>query len=438
MENNKFSLPRGTADILPENVGLWQSLESRAREVLANYNYKEIRTPLFEETELFARSMGQTSDVVQKQMLTLQPNQREGETGQSSKIFSLRPEGTASVVRAYVENHFDKKEALTKFFYIGPMFRGERPQKGRLRQFHQIGVEAIGPESASPYLDAEVIALSLELLKALGVKEYTLKINSLGSPEDKKNFSKMLRDFISKDKAQLCPTCQDRLDRNVFRILDCKNKSCQSLVQNLSLSTAFLSEESKKYYTQVKENLRNLNIIYQEVPTLVRGLDYYTQIVFEITSASLGSQDALGAGGRYDGLIKELGGSEEVDGIGFSLGLERILLAQQESLAIKKEQPLDVFIVTLDESLLEKGFKLLSSLREKNIVIDMSYKVSSLKSQMRLADKMAARYVALLGQDELAQGVVTLKNMATGNQEKVAFDAVVQKVNEDRKNSAED
>jgi histidyl-tRNA synthetase len=428
MEPNTFFLPRGTADILPENIAPWQEIEATVRGILKNYNYKEIRTPLFEETELFARSMGQTSDVVQKQMLTLQPNQREGEAGQSSKMFSLRPEGTASVVRSYIENNFDKKEPLTKFFYIGAMFRGERPQKGRLRQFHQIGVEAIGPESASPYLDAEMIGLAIELLKALGVSDYQLKINTLGSPEDKKRFSQMLRELISKEQSKLCPTCQERLERNVFRILDCKNKECQGIVANLELGTSFLSEESQKYYAQVKSALRSLNIKYQEVPTLVRGLDYYTQVVFEITSPSLGSQDALGAGGRYDGLIEELGGSSQVDGIGFSLGIERIILAQKQPQEVKKEQGIDVFVVTLDEPSFEKGFGILNLLRQKNMVSDMSYKGSSLKSQMRLADKMAARYVVLLGQDEIAKSVVTLKNMATGDQEQVSFDQVVEAI----------
>jgi len=430
MEKNKFSLPRVTADILPESILQWQSLEAKAREILTNFNYKEIRTPLFEETELFARSMGATSDVVQKQMLNLQPNQREGETGQSSKIFSLRPEGTASIVRSYIENNFDKKEALTKLFYIGPMFRGERPQKGRLRQFHQLGVEAIGPNSASPYLDAEVIALSIELLKALGVSQYHLKINSLGSLEDKARFSAMLRELISKDKSRLCPTCQERLDRNVFRILDCKSKECQALVKGLNIGTSFLSEESQKYYKQVKKALQSLQIVYEEVPALVRGLDYYTQIVFEITSANLGSQDALGAGGRYDGLVEELGGSSEVDGIGFSLGMERICLAQDQSLMASKEGALDVFVVAMDEQSFEKGFTLLSALRQEGIKGDISYKISSLKSQMRLADKMAARFVILLGQDEIAKSVVTLKNMATGDQEQVPFDQIVDCVKE--------
>ena len=426
MERNPFSLPRGTADILPETISQWQVIELTARAILKNYNYKEIRTPLFEETELFARSMGQTSDVVQKQMLTLQPNQREGETGQSSKMFSLRPEGTASVVRAYIENNLDKKEPLTKFFYIGPMFRGERPQKGRLRQFHQIGVEAIGPESASPYLDAEMIGLSIALLKALGVSDYELKINSLGSLDDKARFSQILRDSLGAKRSQLCPTCQERFERNVFRILDCKSKDCQALVSGLELGTSSLSQESQEYYAKVKQALRSLNIKYQEVPTLVRGLDYYTQIVFEITSPSLGSQDALGAGGRYDGLIEELGGPAQVDGMGFSIGVERVILAQKASLEEKKNDGVDVFIVTLDAQSSERGFRILDLLRQNNIVSDMSYKGSSLKSQMRLADKMAARYVILLGQDEIAKSVATVKNMATGDQEQVSLDCIVE------------
>jgi len=430
MEKNKFSLPRGTADILPDMIGAWQTIEATARAILRNYNYKEIRTPLFEETELFARSMGQTSDVVQKQMLTLQPNQREGETGQSSKVFSLRPEGTASIVRSYIENNFDKKETLTKLFYIGPMFRGERPQKGRLRQFHQIGVEAIGPNSASPYLDAETISLSIALLKALGIEEYTLKINSLGSPEDKKRFSEVLRDLIARDRSKLCPTCQERLDRNVFRILDCKSKDCQAIVQGLKLGSNFLSEDSQKYFKQVKDALFNLGVKFEEVPTLVRGLDYYTQVVFEITSASLGSQDALGAGGRYDGLLQELGGSSEVDGIGFSLGVERILLAQQKPLTQEQAPGVDVFIIALDQPSFEKGFMMLNALRQQGIAGDIGYKVSSLKSQMRLADKMAARFVILLGEDEIAKSVVTLKNMTTGDQSQVSFDRVVEIVKE--------
>lgn len=432
-DTKKFSLPRGTADILPVDVCRWQEIEKTARDILRAYNYKEMRTPLFEETELFARSMGATSDIVQKQMLNLQPNKREGEEGQSQKIFSLRPEGTAAIVRSYIENSFDRKEGLTKLFYIGAMFRGERPQKGRLRQFHQIGVEAIGPKAASPYLDAEAISLSVELLKAFGVNDYTLKINSLGTPKDKEQLAKILREKILSEKPKLCPTCQERFDRNIFRILDCKSKDCQTLVAKVNLGITFLSPESEKYYSKVKDSLRALGVNFQEVPTLVRGLDYYTQVVFEITSPSLGSQDALGAGGRYDGLVAELGGSKDVEGIGFSLGMERILLAQAQGKEISEEkpgQPIDVFVIALDEALFEKGFKILSALRKEKISSDIGYKISSLKNQMSLANKLAARYVMILGQDEVAQGNATLKNMATGEQSPVALDKIVSTLKE--------
>ncbi len=424
---NKFSLPRGTADILPQEVRLWQDIEAKARSLFDLYHYQEIRTPVFEETELFARSMGATSDVVQKQMLTLQPNQREGESGQSSKIFSLRPEGTASVVRSYIENSLDRKEALTKLFYIGPMFRGERPQKGRLRQFYQIGVEAIGPNSASPYLDAEIMGLSVALLKAFGVKDHVLKINTLGSLEDKQNVSTVLREMIGDQKASLCPTCQQRLDRNVFRVLDCKNQECQKIVAGLKLGVSLLSQQSQEYYAQVKKALGLLGVSFQEVPTLVRGLDYYTQVVFEITSPSLGSQDALGAGGRYNGLVQELGGSEGVDAVGFSLGMERIILARQ---AVPEPQArgVDVFVAPIDDKAFESAFQIMNTLRQQGLASDMSYKTASLKSQMRLADKLSARYVCILGEDEMNQNAVTLKDMTTGSQEKISREEIVEKI----------
>lgn len=425
-ENKKFNLPRGAADILPNDVTRWQVIEQTARDILRAYNYKEIRTPLFEETELFARCMGATSDVVQKQMLNLQPNKREGEEGQSQKLYSLRPEGTASVVRSYIENSLDRKEGLTKFFYIGAMFRGERPQKGRLRQFHQIGAEAIGPNAASPYLDAEVISLSVELLKAFGINDYVLKVNSLGTPEDKKNLANVLREKILSEKFKLCPTCQERFERNIFRILDCKSKECQTLIAKFNLGISFLSSESEAYYTKVKNNLKMLGVKFEEVPTLVRGLDYYTQVVFEITSPSLGSQDALGAGGRYDKLVAELGGSKDVEGIGFSLGMERVLLASVSK--EESEKPAvgpDVFVIALDEILFEKGFQLLNDLRRQKISSDISYKTSSLKNQMSQANKIAARFVIILGQDEMAKGVVVLKDMEKSEQETVSIDKIV-------------
>ena len=406
----QFLAPRGTSDILPENIPSWRRIEEKARQLLETYGYREIRTPAFEETELFNRSLGQTSDVVQKQMLNLE---KEG--------LSLRPEGTASIVRSYIENSLDKKEPISKLYYMGPMFRGERPQKGRLRQFHQIGLEAIGPQTTSVFLDAEVIALGHGLLKAFGVKDFRLKINTLGTSEDKENFSKKLREQLKTHTKELCEDCQGRFNRNVFRILDCKNKTCQAVVVKLDLSHSHLSGESQEYFKNLKEALNSLSISFEESPRLVRGLDYYTHTVFEIAGSSLGSQDALGAGGRYNNLVSDLGGSK-VDAVGFALGIERILL----SLEKREKEPshFKVFIIALEEKFTPKAFSLLSKLRDKGIASDMSYKVSSVKSQMRLADRLKTPFVVILGEDEDKKGVVTLKNMQTGDQKEIAFENI--------------
>lgn len=405
----KFSLPRGTADILPEEVPLWLSLEARAREVLGCYNYKEIRTPVFEEAALFKRSLGQTSDVVKKQLLELVSSKEEG--------FALRPEGTAAVARSYIENSMDRREGVTKLFYIGPMFRGERPQKGRLRQFHQIGVEVIGPQTASPYLDAEVIALNVHLLKAFGLEQFTLKINTLGSPEDKENLSGILRRELNPQTAHLCPDCRERFDRNVFRILDCKHKECRAVVENLRLGYEYLSDAGREYYGKVKEALRGLDVAFEEVPSLVRGLDYYTHTVFEICAGSLGSQDAVSAGGRYNNLVAQLKGPE-ADAIGFALGMERVLLAMppQEKL---QEGGLEAYLIALDEPSLQTACRIADALRRAGIRSDVGYRISSMKSQMRLADKAGARSVVIIGEQELQKQCVTLKDMARGVQAEV-------------------
>ena len=416
-----ISSPRGTSDILPEEVLGWQFVEKAARRQFLYYGYREIRTPLFEETELFARSVGQTSDIVQKQMLNLAA-QGAGSDADDMKnsLLSLRPEGTASIVRSYIQNNLDKKERLSKWFYIGPMFRGERPQKGRLRQFHQIGVEAIGPDSGSPYLDAEVIGLSVCILRESGVDDFNLKLNTLGTLEDKENFSKYLRSVLSSRLDALCPDCRNRYERNVFRVLDCKNKSCKEVVKDLQLDYSYLSETSRNYYESVKAALDSLGIVYQEDPRLVRGLDYYTHTVFELSCSRLGSQDALGAGGRYNHLVKELGGPD-VGAIGFALGMERMLLAKAED-ATLKSSPVQVYVVALDEKFFPRAFQLLQFLRKKEISADINFSSSGLKSQMRQANKSGAGFVAMIGEEEFIQGKVTLKNMADGSQEQILLD----------------
>ncbi|MCA9399311.1 MAG: histidine--tRNA ligase, partial [Candidatus Omnitrophica bacterium] len=418
--DKKFLIPRGTSDVLPAEIPAWQALENQSRRLFQVYNYKEIRTPVFEETELFARSMGQTSDVVQKQMLNLAS--QKADVGLSG--LSLRPENTASVVRSYIQNSLDKKEGLSKLFYIGPMFRGERPQKGRLRQFHQIGVEAIGPNSANPYLDAEIIALAVKLLNSLGLKNFKLRMNTLGTPKDKENYSKILRKELKSFLENLPADIRARYIQNIFRILDSKDKDCKAAVAKLDIGHAYLSEESRAYFSQVKEALDSLNVAYVEDTNLVRGLDYYTHTVFEISDESLGAQDALGAGGRYGGLVHQLGGGEDIDAMGFALGAERILLALNGQVPAQ-EETLRVFIVGMDDQAVKKGFEFMSILRQNSIPSDMSFKAASMKSQMRLANKTGAEYVLILGEEELQKETATIKNMKTGEQEDVGFDNIV-------------
>ena len=411
-----FATPRGTTDIT-DDVHLWQQLEFQARRILHVYGFREIRTPIYEESDLFKRSLGQTSDVVNKQLLELAP--------QGDEQYALRPEGTAAVVRSYLQNDLDKKESLSKLYYIGPMFRGERPQKGRLRQFHQIGVEAIGPNSASPYLDAEVLRLAMHLLKDLGVKEPRLKINSLGSKEDKEHISVWLRGEFAKHKEQLCPDCQTRFERNVFRVLDCKQESCRKLVATVVIHLP-LSQESTDYFTAVQKALTTLGVEFHIAPHLVRGLDYYTHTVFEITASGLGSQDAIGAGGRYSGLVHELGGDEKVNfgAIGFALGMERVLLSK--GIADVQAPGIDVYVIAMDTVYLPQAFALLDALRQAGISADLSYNGGSLKSQMNRANKANAGYALILGENEVKNNAVALKDMQLGKQEIVGLDVVVE------------
>lgn len=408
----KYSQPRGTNDILPAEIPLWLALEETSRNILNRYGYREIRTPSFEETALFVRSLGQTSDVVQKQMLNLATEKQDG--------LSLRPEGTAAIVRSYIENDIDKKWQLAKLFYIGPMYRGERPQKGRLRQFHQIGVEAIG--ISNPYLDADVISLSARLLEGFGISDYKIKINTLGSPQDKENFSKHLRQQLKPSLSKLCEDCQQRFERNVFRILDCKVEGCRAVVQSLDLGQSHLSQESKDYFNQVKEALTALQVSFEVSPFLVRGLDYYTHTAFEISHESLGSQDAIGAGGRYDNLVEELGGAK-AGAIGFALGIERILIVKSQGVELT-DPKIDSFIVTMGDAAYKKGFLLLNEIRKSSVSCEMNYEKASVKSQMRLADKYGARLVIILGDDELKDNMVVLKDMRTGTQEKISISSI--------------
>ena len=397
----------GTKDILPEETSSWQTIETTARKIFSFYNYQEIRTPIIEEAALFNRTLGATTEIVQKQMFLIH-NQQD--------IYALRPEGTASIVRSYLENNLDKTIGFTKLYYIGPMFRLERPQKGRLRQFHHIGVEAIGSGSAS--LDIEVISLAEQLLQSFGITGYQIKINSLGCAKDKQALSAALKKSLAEKLTQLCADCQLRAKNNVLRILDCKNEDCQKIVKTIGLEHAHLCPDCLEHFQEVKCGLTNLGIPFLTAPQLVRGLDYYNRTVFEITHNALGSQDALGAGGRYNNLIQELGGPE-LGAIGFAFGVERLLLVPN---TLKQDLPKNlVYLIALGEAAKSASIKILNQLRHAQISIDTDYLNRSLKGAMRAANDAQAKYVLILGDDELNKDVITLKDMSTGGQKEVTL-----------------
>lgn len=412
----KFTTPRGTKDILPEEIPLWNQVEETCRRQLGLYGYREIRTPLFEESALFVRSLGTASDIVSKQMLNVA-------TAGKEERYSLRPEATAAIVRAYLEHNLDKKEGFVRLFYVGPMFRGERPQKGRLRQFHHIGVEAIG--LTSPWLDAEIIILAVRVLEALGISGFNLKMNSLGCEKDEARLAQVLKESLKDKLPEFCADCQARFDKNIFRLLDCKENSCRQLVAKLNLTDKYLCPECGDYFNAVQEKLKLLKIPFTVSNTLVRGLDYYTHTVFEISHPDLGAQDALGAGGRYDNLVKELGG-EAKGAMGFAFGFERLLLAMPKA----KPQPAQtaVFIACLGEPAQQSGFLLLDDLRKNGISSTMAYTPLSFKSQLRQADDLNTKLVVLIGDEEIRDQQFTLKDMSTGTQEKISAQAIIEEI----------
>ncbi|MBM3246343.1 MAG: histidine--tRNA ligase [Candidatus Omnitrophica bacterium] len=406
-----FKRITGTRDILPQEAGRWQEIEAIARRVFSLYRYQEIRPPLIEEALLFNRSLGQSSEIVQKQMFLIK---REKE------VYALRPEATASVVRAYIENNLDKTSAFQKFYYIGPMFRAERPQKGRLRQFHHIGCEAIGSFAAD--LDAEIICLADNLLRAFGISGYKIKINNLGCPKDKTALVQALRSQLKGKLKGLCAECHTRFKNNPLRILDCKNQRCQEVVAKLDIHNAYLCPECVEHFDQVKEGLDALKVDYEISPNLVRGLDYYTRTVFEITHPELGGQDAIGAGGRYDNLVAELGGSQ-AGAVGFAFGVERLLLVTScKSQAVSRNL---IYIISLGEEAKQQSLKLLDNLRKNGIAADTDYENKSLKGALRKADDLGSRFVVIIGEDELRKNTVTLKDMVSGEQRETMIENLI-------------
>lgn len=401
----------GTKDILPSDISKWRYLESVVQTVFKNFSYSEIRTPIFEETILFARGIGEETDIVGKEMYTFL------DKGKTS--ITLKPEMTASVMRAYIEHSMAAKQPLHKLYYISPMFRQERPQAGRLRQFNQFGAEAIGSES--PILDAEMIQMSYDILRSLGLKDLVVKINSLGIPEVREKYKKILRNFLSDKKNKLSEDSRKRFDANILRIFDSKVESDQELLKNAPMLIDHLDEKSKNDFEVVKNILRGVIIPYEIDAKLVRGLDYYTKTTFEIISGKVGSQNALCGGGRYDLLAEQLDG-KPTPGVGFAAGIERILLAcENEKSLILPEEKLDYYIVTLGENLTEKVYEAASILRRKNLSVEFDYLNRSAKAQMREANKLNSRFVIFFGGDEYSSGNLSLKNMQTGEQKQFAI-----------------
>ncbi len=409
----RFQRLRGYQDIYGGDALKFARVVESARTVFGIFGFAEIVTPLLEEKELFSRALGAETDVVQKEMVEFEDR---------SKIrVALRPEGTAGIVRAYLENNFDKTQGLAKFYYLGPMFRSERPQAGRLRQFHQIGVEELGTDS--PLADAETIHCLTAFLDAVGAHGYQVKLNNLGTFDERRHFKEELKKYFEPKKNKLCDDCRHRLEKNVFRILDCKVESCRSIILKSPPIHDFLNQESQDHYKKVCAALDAAGVHYAEDAYMVRGLDYYTKTVFEISHPALGSQDALAAGGRYDHLIESFGGSA-AGAVGFAVGVERLLMVLKES--ADEEKTASVFIATLGEEAAAMGFKLLSELRKEGVSASMDFSSKSLKGQMRSADKHKSRTVAILGDDEIKKGIIILKDMNGGSQTECPFKNAVQ------------
>lgn len=396
----------GTKDILPNDIYKWRSLEQIVISTLTKFNYKEIRTPIFEETKLFARGIGETTDIVSKEMYTF--------LDRSGTSLTLKPEMTASVVRALIEHSLDKKQSLNKLFYISPMFRQERPQAGRLRQFHQFGAEAIG--SNDPHLDAEVIIIAYDILKQIGLTNLSVKINSLGIPQSRENYKKLLRQYLQNHFNKLSAESKRRFETNILRIFDSKEEQDKAIMANAPLLLEHLDDESLEHFEKVKKALLNANIPFEIDAKLVRGLDYYTHTTFEIISASVGAQSALCGGGRYNGLVKELEGPD-LPGVGFAAGMERILLAcENENAFSNQEEKIDLYFVVLQKELSSFAFDLSIKLRRLGLMVELDYLNRSVKAQMREANKLNSRFVVIIGGEEFEKGEIVLKNMSNSEQ----------------------
>jgi histidyl-tRNA synthetase len=402
-----FQKSPGTQDILPGASERWQYVEGIARDICRRYNFREIRTPIFEMTELFQRGVGETTDIVEKEMYTF--------IDRGDRSLTLRPEGTAGVVRSYVENKLYGEPDISKLYYMGPMFRYERAQAGRYRQFHQFGVEALG--STDPALDAEVIALGYDFYTEVGLKGVRVEINSIGTPAVRAAFRERLLAFLEPKRSELCKDCQSRIDRNPLRVLDCKTD--QHRFEGAPSILESLDEECAAHFEKVKAYLTDINIPFEINHRLVRGLDYYTHTVFEYKAEGIGAIDTIGAGGRYNGLVADIGGPDQ-PGVGLGLGLERtVLLLENQQAELPNRHALDVYLVALGEAAERETARLVYELRKRGIRAERDYQSRKMKAQLKSADRLQARYTAILGEDELAKGEIALKAMETGGQKLV-------------------
>ncbi len=408
---------RGFKDILPGEVEKWQYVEMQARRVFGLFGFLEVRIPILERTELFARSIGEATDIVGKEMYTF-PD-RDGDS------LTLRPEATTSIMRAYLEHGLNVKEPVGKYYFIGPMFRYERPQKGRYRQFHQIDAEILGVQEAEA--DAEILVMLMRFLATLGLKNIGLQVNSLGDPACRLPYKGEIQNFLRSRRDRLCEDCQRRLETNPLRVFDCKNEECQAQLTDAPVVLDFLCADCRRHFDRVKSLLDGVRLPYSVNPRMVRGLDYYTRTAFEVVAGELGAQNAVCGGGRYDGLAQEIGGPS-VPAIGFAIGVERLVMLLPGEKSFSRHP--DVFLAALGKEAQERGFALAQEMRDAGIWVEFDYEGKSLKSQMRKADRMKTPRVLILGEEELKKNQVVARNMATKAQEEIALEEIVRRVKE--------